>query len=378
MGAVSEYNRHGLADVARRWNPKTMRDGVNAANTLDLINALAADALNILIDLEQYAPILFNPTRCLGNDVKYSLTLNGVEPSTSLTAEQSRRIAIIASTLRLWRGAFVSMRSLVTAITGGPVVITTWMTDAPVVGVSSWDMLLLGEEDVNTSQVFLLGDDFSQGQLNHYVGDFARTALDATAFVACFTLTAWRDGPGKWTAPNHELTPSNVAGEFESLDIGPSVSAAYLHRVVSSDSHTQGANLWATVWFITEGATDGSSWRFVLASNGASSPSAYGVRVSVGNHNVALVRIDSGTDTVLGVMRCSLRDSSLAWHRIDVLLKRTPTTVSMRVLVNGCPSGIYSDSAPSRPNGRVCEYWTVDSDFPSGKLRTTAITAVER
>ena len=378
MSVITEYNRHELVDTVRRWNPKTMRDGPNAADVMDLVNAVAADNLNILVDLEEYAPIVLSPTRCGANDIKNSMVLNGIEPSVSLTVDQSRRLTIIASSLRTWRGAFSSLRSLVTALTGGPVIVTTWLIDAPVVGVSSWDMILLTEDDENTSQVFLLEDQFTEEQLERYVDGLARTALDDTIYVPCFTLTAWRDGPGKWTANSYELVASSITGEFESLDIGPEVSSELVHNVRSTDTHDVGSNIWMTIWFKTENATDGSYWRFVVASDAANLVSAYGVRVSVGNHEVTVIRIDSGADTDLGSIRCNLRDSSLVWHRIDVILVRTATEVAVRTVINGNYSGIFVDSAALRPNGTYCEYWTDNADFPTGRLRTTVITATQR
>ena len=107
-----EPDVHGLMTLARAWNPRSMRSDPLGAALLDVVNAATADALNPLIDLEKYAPIILNPTRCLENDVERILILNGIPRAKSLSPDQARRLAVIAQALRSWRGAFRSLRAV--------------------------------------------------------------------------------------------------------------------------------------------------------------------------------------------------------------------------------------------------------------------------
>ena len=51
-----------------------------------------ADALNILIDAEQYLPIILNPSRCLDIDIERILALNGIDGSLwTISPDKARR-----------------------------------------------------------------------------------------------------------------------------------------------------------------------------------------------------------------------------------------------------------------------------------------------
>lgn len=373
---------HGLETLALRWNPRSMRATPEGAALLDAVNAAIADALNPLIDLEEYAPIILNATRCLDNDIDAILALNGITRAKSLSTGQARRMAVIAQALRSWRGAFRSLRSVVGALTGGPVIIRSWLTQRASLDESAWDLVVFtepGYQDV--SQVFLLGQnnsDYNAAQVESHVESLARTILDTTEYVECFTLTAWRDGFAGWAALGRvELIPSGVTGEFESVDMGIDVSGSgTTHRVTAPLTHDADAGrLWATVWFKTSDATDLSTWRFIIASNGATNPTAYGVKVNVGNGTLLLVRIDAGVDTTLGSFAFTIPDGDQGdWHRLDLLMVRETAAVKLRAYVDHNPSGWAQDLVLT-PNGTKLEVLVEDASFPTGRLRLTAITA---
>lgn len=381
-----EPDVHGLQTLARRWNPRSMRADPLGAAMLDAINAAAADALNPLIDLEKYAPIILNPTRCLENDIDRILVLNGITRAKTLSPDQARRLAVIAQSLRSWRGAFRSLRAIVGALTGGPVIVRAWLMERVVIDQSSWDIVVLpidGYKDY--TQIFLLGQgpsaSYDATQVEDHVQQLARTILDSTLYTPCFALTAWRDGFAGWNARGDvELIPSSVENEYESLDIGPDVGTTSTQHRVTAPTYTDALTprQWATAWFKTSGADDNSLWYFLLSSDGETLPTAYAVVMCVGNQTLSLVRIDAGVETVLGTKRVTVSDgNSGSWHRLDFQLNREAAQVVVRAYVDNDPTGWFYDVAASPPSGSLLELIVNNTDFPAGRLRIAAITATQ-
>lgn len=381
-----DADAHGLQTLARRWNPRSMRASELGAAMLDAINAATADALNPLIDLEQYAPIILNPTRCLENDVERILALNGIVRARSLSPDQARRLAVIAQALRSWRGAFRSLRAVIGALTGGPVILRPWVGQRVIVDESTWDFIVLpidGYRDV--TQAFLLGQGpdatYDAAQVEDHAQSLARTILDTTEYVPCYALTAWRDGFAGWGAVGDiELISSTLQNEYESVDLGPGVgSTSTLHRITAPTRCTADTpRHWATVWFKTTGATALSSWRVALASDKATPATYYGAVVNVGNGYIQLVRVDAGVDTVLQTDRINVPDGDTGdWHRLDLIMVLNGGAMKLRALVDHNPTGWGSDSPGPFPQDLYLEVLVDNAEFPTGRLRIAALTATE-
>lgn len=381
-----DANVHGLQDLARRWNSESMRNDPLGAALLDAVNAAIADVLNPLIDLEKYSPIILNPTRCLDNDVTGVLALNGITRARSLSSEQARRLAVIAQSLRSWRGSFRSLRAVIGALTGGPVVIRPWTGQRIIVGESTWDFVVLPIEDYrDVTQAFLLGEGpdatYDAALLENHVQNLARTILDTTEYVPCYALTAWRDGFAGWGAIGDvELIPSSLQNEYESLDMGPAVgTTSASHRITSPTRCTlETPRHWATVWFKTADATALSSWRVALASDAATSATYYGAVVNVGNGYIQLVRVDAGVDTVLQTDRINIPDGDAGdWHRLDLVMVSETSSVKLRAFVDHNPTGWGVDSSSPFPQDLYLEILVTNAEFPTGRLRVAALTATE-
>ena len=381
-----EPDVHGLMTLARAWNPRSMRSDPLGAALLDVVNAATADALNPLIDLEKYAPIILNPTRCLENDVERILILNGIPRAKSLSPDQARRLAVIAQALRSWRGAFRSLRAVVGALTGGPVIIRPWIGQRVIVDESTWDFIVLSIYDFrDVTQVFLLGQGpdatYDATQVESHVQSLARTVLDETEYVPCYALTAWRDGFAGWGAVGDiKLVPSALNNEYESVDLGPGVgTTSTSHKVTSPTRCTAGTRRhWATVWFKTAGATALSSWRLALASDAVSPATYYGAVVDVGNGYIELVRVDAGVDTVLQTDRINVPDGDTGdWHRLDLIMVHGSGTMKLRALVDHNPTGWGTDAAGPFPQDLYLEVLVTNAEFPTGRLRIAALTATE-
>lgn len=379
-----DADRHGLETIARRWNPVSMRRGENAAEAMDAINACAADALSILIDLEQYIPLLWNALRCLPADIDAILALSGVERERSLSTDQARRMAVIATQMRSWRGAFRSLRAIVGAITGGPVIVLSWISLRTIVDVTTWAWVAMDVEDSDVTFVFLLGEGpssvYDEAQVERHVARYARTALDETVYIPCFALTAWRDGMAGWGQAIGSLVSTEERGEYESLDIGPAVNpSSSTHRLTSpTESDPSPTRTWVTVWFKTVGADDDSSWRLLAASDAADPETSYALEVHVGNHNVRILRIDAGVETELLDVSSVIHDDPSdvgSWHRADLVLLREAAGVSLRAYIDHDPTVWCLDASPSPPDGTRVEILVENASFASGRLRVAAITA---
>lgn len=372
--------------LARTWNPRSMRSDDLGAAMLDAVNAAAADALNPLIDLEQYAPIILNPTRCLENDIDRILALNGITRAKSLSSEQARRLAVIAQALRSWRGSFRSLRSVIGALTGGPVILRPWLGQRIIISESSWDFIVLPiEEYRDVTQAFLLGQGpdsaYDAARVEDHVNRLARTILDGTEYVPCYALTAWRDGFAGWGALGGvELITSSVDNEYESVDMGPGVNPLMTSHRITSPTSTDSLTprQWATVWFKTQGADDASTWYFMLSSDNTPIPTAYCVIISTGNHELSIARTDAGIDTIFGTKRINIPDGDSGdWHRLDFLIVRESGRVALRAYVDNDPSGWFYDMSMATPGGSSLEVLVTNANFPAGRLRIAAITATQ-
>lgn len=381
-----DADAHGLETLARRWNPRSMRADELGAAMLDAVNAAAADALNPLIDLEQYAPIILNPTRCLENDVERILALNGIERARSLSPDQARRLAVIAQALRSWRGSFRSLRAVIGALTGGPVILRPWVGQRVIVDESTWDFIVLPIDDYrDVTQAFLLGQGpdatYDAAQVEDHVQSLARTILDSTEYVPCYALTAWRDGFAGWSAVGSvELIPSSLENEYESVDMGPGVDPANTTHRVTSPTSTDPltARQWATVWFKTSGAADNSHWYLMLSSDRQVNPTAYSLIVCVGNQTLSIARTDAGVDTILGTKRVNISDGDTGdWHRVDFLVVRESGRVALRAYVDNDPTGWFYDVSMTTPEGSSLEVLVTNTNFSAGRLRIAAITATQ-
>ncbi len=385
MTIVDDTDLHGLETLARSWNPRSMRTDLMGAALLDALNAALGDILNPLIDMEAYAPIILNPTRCLDNDIDRILALNGITRARSLSADQARRLAVIAQPLRSWRGAFRSLRSVIGSLVGGPVIIRSWLLQRVVIDETTWSMVLLDPMVYqDTTQAFLLGSgpnsSYDSGQVESHVRDLARTILDDTQYVACYALTAWRDGFAGWGALGDiALITTSVTGEYESADLGPDVgSTAVLHRLTSPTGSTDGATKHCvTVWFKTMGATALSTWRVEVMSNGNTPVTCFAADVSVGNGTISLVKIIAGIETVLLTETVNVPDGDGDWHRVDLQTVVGGGATKIRAYIDNDPTGWAKVNGPPLAGSLHAEIVVDNALFPTGRLRVAALTAVE-
>lgn len=362
-----------------------MLKGDGAAEFMAVVQACIADQVNPLIDLEQYLPIIWSAARCLDNDVDRILEMNGITKDRSMTPGQARRIALVARSLRAWRGTFRAMRSVVGALTGGPVIIVPWVLQRVVVDESTWTITIMSiDEFSDTTQVFLLGQGpesaYDELQVDSYVDDLARTALDSTEYISCFALTAWRDGVAGWRATGDvELVASSVLNEYESVDIGPDVGSTSTQHRLSSPTRSDSlcSRQLLTVWFKTIGAAAGSTWKIAIYSDRNAPITAYTLTIMVGNGTISICRTDSGVDTVIGTKAATIEDGDGDWYRVDLLATRKTGSVALRAYVDGDPSGWFYDTSMLTPGGQYVEVISDNSTFPTGRIRIAAITGAQ-
>jgi hypothetical protein len=392
-----DTNRHGLVDLASRWTPKGLRSDDEALRFMEAVWYAAADSLNVMLDLEGYVPIVFSPRRCLDDDLAKVLALNGVQARPgSLSFSMLRRLAMLSPDLRSWRGAFRSHRTVVSALTGGPVVIQTWILQRTVLDESSLDLILLDDDDVNTTLVYLLGQgpgaspEYSLDEVTERVDDMAKPVLDDVEFVECFAVTAWRDGVGEWGPGGGADWPSavgsGVSGEYESADIGPAVSAAvnqYLTAPTDAPAPTIGAthSWFVTVWFKTQDGVEGDQWElWLFEDGGAPSGDGYVIKVPVGHHRtMQFCRVIAGVATVFGSEAVTFADGDTgSYHRLDVVIELSVVLAArVRAYCNHDPTAWQNDGGvvATRPSGTGLQTGLRTSVFTAGKVEIAAVTA---
>jgi hypothetical protein len=367
-----------------------MTKDVHGRRFMEAIADCSADALNILIDLEKYLPIILNPHRCLDHDLVRILAFNGIDGSLNvLTPEKSRRLAILGPDLRAWRGAFRSHRTTAGALTGGAVVVRPYLVMRAAVDESSFDIVLLDDDDSDSTQIFVMGQgpqgqEYNESELSMRLDELAKPVLDELVVIPCYVLTAWRDGFAGW---NQSGTPSlvitSIRGEYEAIDLGPAVDASplqYTRAPTDRPETTASAEtLWSTVWFKTGAAVTADTWQHLVyaTEDGGSTGDGYGVKVGVGNDNVELFRREAGVDTSLGLELVDIPDGlDGPYHRLDLLVRKTATKTSVQAYVDMDPTAWYDDLVVAgRPDGTKVLTGLNTGDFTTGRLRLAAITA---
>lgn len=399
MPVPTDTDRHGLVTLAQRWTPRGMRREPAGRRFMDAIAEQLADLFNPMLDFAEYAPILLNPHRCSDEELERILSLQGISARRgSLSFDKLRRLAILGADMRSWRGAFRSHRTVATAITGGPVILRSWIVQRAILDESTMDIVLLGDDDDDTTQLFVIGQgdgavDYNEAELGSRLDELAKPVLDELDLIDCFAVTAWRNGINGWApdpvASRLELVQSDVDGEYEGLDLGPDVNTvvgpqfvrcpfAMTNPGVSAD-HT----LWMTVWFHTSDAVDGEFWEAWAFGNTlgpyTGSGEGYVARVYIGNHKVEFYRVVGMVYTLFGTFPFSIPDGTDGdANRLDILCSRTSTSAArMRVYVNNDPSPWFDDPDPvvGRPDGDRVFAGLDTNDFTDGRLRIAAVTA---
>lgn len=390
---LDDTDKFGLATLARRWTPKGMIRTVEGKRLMEGLADAMADSLNIVIDGEQYLPIIWNPSRCLDVDIDKVLQLNGIDVDPRLvTPDKQRRLAILGPELRSWRGAFRSHRAVSGALTGGPTVIRSWIIQRAIVDETDFDLILLDDDDRDTTQIFVLGQgpqgqEFIEGELSQFLDELAKPVLDDIDLVPCFALTAWRDGLAGWNALGDvELVTSSMVGEYESVDMGPdvdSVTAIHALRAPSlSPAFVSGGNgdpyqtLWSTVWFKNTNTDVSGYWEHSMFAGESVSDDRYTVRVYP--FKVEFVRYVGGTPTVFGTHPLThVTGLEGDYQRLDYQVRKTVGGLTRsRAYVNMDPSPWFEEPAGTKPSGqRLSISLDTSSTYTEGRLKIGAITA---
>ena len=391
---LGNVDRHSLSTLARSWTPKGMRLGKDADDLLDALADALADSLNPLMDWVRYIPILLSPTLSRDEDIDRILALHGIDGSDpGLTNAQARRLAILGPTLKQWRGAFRAHRTVAGAITGGPVVVRSYLIQRYILGVSSFDEapLLTEEDDADTTQMFVLGQgpqavDYDEGQTSGFLDSLAKPVLDEIELVDCYALTAWRDGLAGWIASGEPvLIPSEVRFEYEGVDIGPAVDstvAQFLASPTTKPATVVPETNWSTVWFKTNAATESASafWEHHVYLDTSTFPTfdSYVVRVRTGNFGLTFHRVTASVyGPALGSHVVQISDGiDGSYHRLDLLVYKTSTNTRLRAYIDGDPTPWFDDTVVAgRPDGDRAVVSLRTSEFTAGRLRVAAITA---
>lgn len=386
---LRDTDKHGLATLGRRWSPKGMRRSQAGRDLMDGLADGTADALNLLIEAEQYLPIIWDPSRNLDEDVFRVLELNGIEAiSGTISIEKSRRLAVLGSDLRAFRGAFRSHRAVAGALTGGPVIIRPWLILRAIVDETDFDLIIVPLTDGfrDTTDIFVLGQgpsgtEFGEAELETRLGELARPILDISNLIACYALTAWRDGTAGWVFSGEPvLVTSPVRGEFEAVDLGPAVDPTAVQLLVSpTERPASGADpetLWSTVWFKTGGGLAADFWEHASYATD-DYDDGYAIRVGIGNDQVELFRKEGGVYTSLGTHPTNIPDDlDGAYHRIDLLVHKNATKTRVRAYVDMDPTPWFDDlTVAGRPAGTHIAVLLETADFTQGTLRLGATTA---
>ena len=389
---LNDTDVHGLSTTARVWTPRGMKASQDGRDFLDALADCVADALNPLIDMEGYLPLILNPNRCLDGDVDRILALNGIDRRRSYTNPQARRLAILGSSMREWRGAFRVHRAVTGALTGGQVVIRTYIIQRFILDESSFDLILLTDDDADTTQIFLLGQgpdgtNYNEGQLDSALSSLAKVVLDDIELVPCWALTAWRDGLAGWVSTGSpSLVQSSVNDEFEGVDLGPDIDAT-ASQFIGSPTRMPNpdgiATEWSTVWFKTGDAAAGDYWEHHMhATERDGSDDAYVVRIPVrGVGSIEVRRLIGGSYAApFGSYAKYISDGlDGTYHRLDMVVAKSASKTSIRIYIDNDPGPWFHDSTISpRPEGEYTSIGLKTTSFTSGRLRIAAITAREQ
>lgn len=368
-----------------------------------MLEALAeqvAYALNPLMDVAVYLPIVYNPHRCADSDLARIMEMQGISSSyDGMTAEKRRRLAVIGADLRAWRGSFRAHRTVASALTGGPAVLRPWLVDRIVLDESTFNLVLLDEEDSAITVIFLIGQgsdagDYIEAELVDRLDELAKPVLDELVLVSCYAVNGWRNGFNGWVPSvivnSFELIASTVPDEFEGIDLGPEVSAITRPFVRSpttmADPTADIHSVLTTVYFKTAGATAADTWE-IWAFGTTLGPylgvgDGYVVRLPVGNgFDLEFFRVVNGVYTSLGTFPVVLMDDPLFtgdYHRIDFQVSRTPTLAArVRAFVDGDPTPWFDDTGlvGTRPDGRHVYAGCYLTDFTTGRLRLSTIVS---
>ncbi len=391
--SLNGVNLYGLASLAWSWTPLALRTTEEEVRAMRAFNDALADVLNPLIEFERYMPLILNPARTLDEDLFRILDLNGIDlRNQTISPVKLRRLALLAAELRAWRGSFSSHQSLASAMTGGPVIMDTWLSQRWILDEADWGTLVL-LDNPNETLIYVLGQgpssDFIEGELTDLIDRFAKPALDSVVVIPCFALTAWRNGLEEWNVSGTpEVIPTAVEGENQAVELGPGVEATanqFLRSTTEKDAVSLDESIWQRVIFRTNGAADGDFWEFMayatFDANDPSSGDAYLIRVNVGYGNLTVHRKVAGVvGAAILTWPVEIFDGGVdvdAYHRIDFYVRQTSTKVRFKVVVDGNPTGWYDDvvvPGPSRPSGTYMFVGLNTSDFTQGRLRVSLIT----
>lgn len=371
---MTEPNAYGLVDLGMRWAPRSMLKGEGAVELMTVVVESTADALNPLMMFERYISIMLAPSRCDDAELNRILALNGVSAD-SLTAEQSRRLAVLAPSLREWRGAFFALRSVIQALSGGPVVIRSWVVQRTVVDESTWGITLMDpEEESGRTDVFALTG-FDDEVARRFIDDYAKTATDVIDLVKCFVSTSWRAGYADWTATGlPSLVASSINGEFECLRIGPDIDATVQQVMTAGSQHAStDTRLRLTMFYSTTDATSGDVW-YVWMMHSSDLSEGYEFRIGVGMvSSIELFRVDAGTPTSIGSWVFDLPDGPGYYRRLDFEIEITSSSSALfRVSVDGDAGVLISDSGTSKTDTRT-SFGLDTSVFTTGSISVAAV-----
>lgn len=382
--SFGDVDAHGLSTLARGWTPKALRVGQDGVDLMDAFADCLADCLNVLIEAEEYLPLIWDPTRCLDRDVIRTLRLNGIDDRPALTPAQRRRIAVIAASMRAWRGSFRCHRAVAGALTGGPTIIQTYVQQRCVLDESTYDMVLLDDEYANSSLVFVRGqgslaDDYDATTFVTHMGRLAVSAMDELEIVECFAVTAWRDGMSDWQCADGTpaVAKSGIYGEYAGIEIGPGVDAdVSTWWVMPSSRASTTDSVWATAWFSTHAASPIGYWRFVVLSN-EDHDDAYSVNIPVSSGVAQLLRHTPMGASIVGSWHVDMSSGDGSPHRVDVIVLKDAMKARLRAVIDGNPGPWCTDVAGPWPDGDIVGILLEAATFNNGRLRVVAVTAKE-
>lgn len=392
----SALDSYELFSLAKRWTPSGLKGDTDGDAFLEAFAATIADAMNPLMAFADYAPIILNPHRCDDRDIDRILQLQGISivPG-SMSFDKMRRLAVLGTSMREWRGSFRAHRTISSALTGGPVIILPWTVLRAALDVTTLELVLLNQEtESHISQIFVVGQgsgssDYNQPELETFIDRLAKPVLDQIDVIPCFAITEWRNGINGWAPSAIDgldlLIDSSVDNEFEALDIGPDVlttpTTQFVRSPTTMDEPTNTDHaVHATVFMKTDSATTGDTWEiWLFGTDGGpySSGDGYVVRVAVGYSTSSVYRVVGGTYTLINSWVTEIPDGlDPAYTRVDVIVRRTASIAAMfRVSIDGESSPWITDpgTVGSRPDGR--RIWTglTTSRFTTGRLRIAAI-----
>ena len=384
-------DRNGVVFLARSWTPKVLRQSEDGAALLETWAYALAYCLNGLLDLNNYLPVALSPLRCDVAELSGALARLGLDDSRDLSVEQRRRLAVVGQALREWRGSFRSCRLLVSALTGGPVVILTWTNLHFVADGSCLSFTGVFDEDQDTTVVFALGQGpsatYNENLIQGYLEGATISATDLIDLVPCYALTRWRDGFNGWvTHGNPELVVSSITGEYEALKLTPNMDpdpqGIRLLSPTTCSNVADGKAWWVTTHFKTESAI--GFWRLHLRSDSFADTS-YAVEVPVGYGNLRYLRILNGGVIELVSFPTYVEDGlNGEYHRIDFTASMSANSIEDRLTLRACLDGqlfnqyVDNGNNPGETIGNCVKLTVTSSQLTAGSLHVAAIWAQER